>query len=284
MRGGAWAVKARAFTTIWLRAVTQLARERARTMADSDSDEVDVTGAQGFDALRAAPHSRHDCLTHPFDTSDHAAYCPQCYCFVCDIPAGGCTDWASHCHATANAPRWVALRAQAARRRQGEDLAAQRQGQRQRTATADRREDVQRFVHQHVQDPEQEEEEHEEVFAPYKPRYFNHGAEHPDPCVETTSLSFVEPPCPLLPASGAAPVQLPHILATATRRNTLSSLQLEAVMYADLRHGLDLPNGARAGFFLGDGPGVGELPCSCPVSYPISQGEASRGAAARDSP
>jgi len=119
-------------------------------MADSDSDEVEVTGAQGFDALRAAPHSRHDCLTHPFDTSDHAAYCPQCYCFVCDIPAGGCTDWASHCHATANAPRWVALRAQAARRRQGEDLAAQRQGQRRRTATADRREDVQRFVHQHV--------------------------------------------------------------------------------------------------------------------------------------
>ena len=249
-------------------------------MADSDSDEVEVTGAQGFDALRAAPHSRHDCLTHPFDTSDHAAYCPQCYCFVCDIPAGGCTDWASHCHATANAPRWVALRAQAARRRQGEDLAAQRQGQRRRTATADRREDVQRFVHQHVQDPEQEEEEHEEVFAPYKPRYFNHGAEHPDPCVETTSLSFVEPPCPLLPASGAAPVQLPHILATATRRNTLSSLQLEAVMYADARHGLDLPNGARAGFFLGDGPGVGELPCYIP--YP--EGGASRGAAARDSP
>ena len=79
-------------------------------MADSDSDEVEVTGAQGFDALRAAPHSRHDCLTHPFDTSDHAAYCPQCYCFVCDIPAGGCTDWASHCHAVFTDPKWKALR------------------------------------------------------------------------------------------------------------------------------------------------------------------------------
>ena len=224
---------------------------------DSDG-EVEVTGAQGFDALRAAPHSRSDCITHRFDTSDHAAYCPQCYCFVCDIPSGGCTEWASHCHATPNAPRWVALRAQAARRRQGEEIAVQRQGQRRRTATADRREDVQRFVNQHVQDPEQEEEEHEEVFAPYKPRYFNHGAEHPDSCVETTSLSFVEPPCPRLPASGAAPAQLPHILATATRRNTLSSLQLEAVMYADSRHSLDLPDGARAGFFLGDGPGVGK--------------------------
>ena len=54
------------------------------------------------------------------------------------------------------------------------------------------------------------------------------------------------------------PAQLTHILGTATRRNTLSSLQLEAVMYADARHSLHLPSGARAGFFLGDGPGVGK--------------------------
>ena len=60
----------------------------------------------------------------------------------------------------------------------------------------------------------------------YTPRWFQHGAEHPDACVETTSLSFVEPPCPLMPAAeGEAPVQLPHILATAVRRRTLSSLQ-----------------------------------------------------------
>ena len=70
---------------------------------------------------------------------------------------------------------------------------------------------MQRFTNQHVQDPEQEEEEHEEVFAPYKPTYFKYGADHPDPCVETTSLSFVEPPCPTLPASGAAPAQVQRV-------------------------------------------------------------------------
>jgi len=50
---------------------------------DSD-DEVEVTGQQGFDPLRHAPHARNDCLTHRFGQGNDSAYCPQCYCFVCD--------------------------------------------------------------------------------------------------------------------------------------------------------------------------------------------------------
>lgn len=36
----------------------------------------------------------------------------------------------------------------------------------------------------------------------------------------------------------------------------LSSLQLEAISYACQTHDSRLPNGSRAGFFIGDGAGV----------------------------
>lgn len=51
---------------------------------------------------------------------------------------------------------------------------------------------------------------------------------------------------------------LPGILQAATASNSLSALQLEAVAYAGLRHEQTLASGCTAGFFLGDGPGVGK--------------------------
>lgn len=38
----------------------------------------------------------------------------------------------------------------------------------------------------------------------------------------------------------------------------LSNLQLEGVLYACTKHQEILPNGERAGFFIGDGAGVGK--------------------------
>lgn len=40
------------------------------------------------------------------------------------------------------------------------------------------------------------------------------------------------------------------------RTGKLSSLQLEAVAYACQAHETRLPDGSRAGFFIGDGAGV----------------------------
>ncbi|CAN0505883.1 unnamed protein product, partial [Laminaria digitata] len=40
------------------------------------------------------------------------------------------------------------------------------------------------------------------------------------------------------------------------RSGKLSSLQLEAVAYACQAHETRLPDGSRAGFFIGDGAGV----------------------------
>jgi hypothetical protein len=39
----------------------------------------------------------------------------------------------------------------------------------------------------------------------------------------------------------------------------LSALQLEAIVYACQRHEQFLPDGNRAGFFIGDGAGVGKV-------------------------
>ncbi|KAI7841339.1 hypothetical protein COHA_004957 [Chlorella ohadii] len=67
---------------------------------------------------------------------------------------------------------------------------------------------------------------------------------HPDPLVESASLASVPKPQPTFQ----------HAIAEA-----ISDAQLESVIYANLKfHGPRLANGARAGFFLGDGAGVGK--------------------------
>ena len=38
----------------------------------------------------------------------------------------------------------------------------------------------------------------------------------------------------------------------------LSNMQMETVVYAGMRHATQLPNGTTAGFFLGDGVGLGK--------------------------
>ena len=40
-----------------------------------------------------------------------SACCPNCYCYVCDIPASKCDEWASHCKATHTSAHWRDARA-----------------------------------------------------------------------------------------------------------------------------------------------------------------------------
>ena len=79
---------------------------------------------------------------------------------------------------------------------------------------------------------------------------------HPDPVTETSALNSVNPP-PL-----TYKMKIPHSVILG---GCLTNLQLEAILYACDQHQRMLPHdvikgetAVRAGFFMGDGPGVGK--------------------------
>lgn len=88
-----------------------------------------------------------------------------------------------------------------------------------------------------------------ETYADYMPPKLRLGRKHPDPVVETASLSSVEP------VDVTYQLSLPD---ETIRGGLLSALQLEAVVYASQAHEHILPDGTRAGFLIGDGAGVGK--------------------------
>lgn len=88
-----------------------------------------------------------------------------------------------------------------------------------------------------------------ETYADYMPTKLKLGKKHPDPVVETASLSSVEP------ADVWFKVSLPD---ETIKSGSLSALQLEAIVYASQQHEHFLPDGHRAGFLIGDGAGVGK--------------------------
>ncbi|MEQ2307385.1 Protein strawberry notch 1 [Ameca splendens] len=98
---------------------------------------------------------------------------------------------------------------------------------------------------------EEEEEElgHAETYAEYMPMKLKIGLRHPDPVVETSSLSSVSPPDVWYRLS---------IPEEVIDRGCLSALQLEAITYAAQQHETFLPNGDRAAYLIGDGAGVGK--------------------------
>uniref|UniRef100_A0A8C9WCB4 Protein strawberry notch homolog 1 n=1 Tax=Scleropages formosus TaxID=113540 RepID=A0A8C9WCB4_SCLFO len=101
-------------------------------------------------------------------------------------------------------------------------------------------------------EPEEEEEEelaHAETYAEYMPMKLKIGLRHPDPVVETSSLSSVSPPDVWYRLS---------IPEETIDRGWLSALQLEAITYAAQQHETFLPNGDRAAYLIGDGAGVGK--------------------------
>jgi hypothetical protein len=108
-----------------------------------------------------------------------------------------------------------------------------------------------------------------------RPSKLSLGLSHPDPVVETSSLSAVQPP---------EPTYCLNIMDELDETNALSCLQIETIVYACQvgyhpmiivwssynisfvnicvvilqRHLHHLPTGHRAGFFIGDGAGVGK--------------------------
>ncbi|XP_074372399.1 protein FORGETTER 1-like isoform X2 [Apium graveolens] len=88
-----------------------------------------------------------------------------------------------------------------------------------------------------------------ETFTDYRPPKLSIGPPHPDPVVETASLSAVQPPEPTYDL---------RIRDGLERSKALSCLQIETLVYASQKHLQHLPNSTRAGFFIGDGAGVGK--------------------------
>uniref|UniRef100_A0A1A9VB05 Helicase C-terminal domain-containing protein n=1 Tax=Glossina austeni TaxID=7395 RepID=A0A1A9VB05_GLOAU len=88
-----------------------------------------------------------------------------------------------------------------------------------------------------------------ETYAEYWPAKLKLGKKHPDPVVETASLSSVEP-CDVY-YKLAVPSE-------TIQSGQLSALQLESITYASQAHDHLLPDGSRAGFLIGDGAGVGK--------------------------
>ncbi|XP_034481460.1 protein strawberry notch [Drosophila innubila] len=88
-----------------------------------------------------------------------------------------------------------------------------------------------------------------DTYSSYWPSKLKGGSRHPDPVVETATLSSVELP------DITYELALPEKVKNSDR---LSALQLEAVTYACQAHEQLLPSGQRAGFLLGDGAGVGK--------------------------
>ena len=84
----------------------------------------------------------------------------------------------------------------------------------------------------------------ETLYENYVPSKVTQGATHPDHVVETSTLSQLTPP--------DVPEGFDHRLDDAVEAETLSSMQLESVVYASMKHEQRLKDGQRAGFFLGD--------------------------------
>jgi len=87
------------------------------------------------------------------------------------------------------------------------------------------------------------------LFVPYVPAKLTGGKPHPAVIVESASMAAVTPP---------DITYKPHLAAEIVSEGLLSDIQLARVIYAGQRHEQRLPDGSRAGFFVGDGTGVGK--------------------------
>ena len=103
-------------------------RLKAPRLANHDSDDLQVVGVLG-DTAADFPHARCDCTTTKFSAgrarltvAGNASTCPQCYCYVCQVPASECSQWTSrdarrpaHCNAHGKLALWIGLRGTHAR-------------------------------------------------------------------------------------------------------------------------------------------------------------------------
>jgi protein strawberry notch len=87
------------------------------------------------------------------------------------------------------------------------------------------------------------------VFVSYVCAKLKGGVAHPSNIVESASMASVTPP---------NITYHPRLPSEIIEQGKLSVIQMERIIYAGQRHEQRLPDGARGGFFVGDGTGVGK--------------------------
>ena len=90
------------------------------------------------------------------------------------------------------------------------------------------------------------------IFTPYIPKRVPIHCEHPAKIVESTTLAGAT-----LPSLNYRE-NLPDICTKMLSNSVLSAIQLETVKFVGMRHQKILPSKERAGYFIGDGTGVGK--------------------------
>ena len=90
-----------------------------------------------------------------------------------------------------------------------------------------------------------------EVYSTYvvQKARFKGAVKHPANIVESATMASVEPP---------DVTYTPTLPAEVVKEGRLSDVQIEAITYAGQRHSQTLPSGVRAGYWIGDGTGVGK--------------------------
>ena len=78
--------------------------EKAQISALDEDDGIEFVGGN-VEIAMDMPHQRESCYKFPFSTSKlevntNQRYCPNCYCYVCEVKASDCTEWKIHCNAT----------------------------------------------------------------------------------------------------------------------------------------------------------------------------------------
>ena len=193
----------------------------------------------GSQAMRDMPHARFDCLVHKFPAQPMPdkckVACDKCYCWLCDDAWTNCKDWSAHCVCDGTPP-WATERLKLKQKAQASKLStvpaadvaarfaaavAAADGSAASASADDQQQDQ--------QETDQKDEENEELFSEYQPRHLVGGQPHPDPIVETTSLSFAE--LPKIKHTFSAPLKRIHEPTSAANPygGSLSKAQLETV-------------------------------------------------------
>lgn len=76
------------------------ARRGRRRQEDDEVGFVQETHA--WDPNRDMVHFRYTCSKYPFKRQRYPVklqYCPNCFCYVCDVLSSACASWDSHCRA-----------------------------------------------------------------------------------------------------------------------------------------------------------------------------------------
>jgi hypothetical protein len=86
---------------------------RSQDASDSSlqSSRHSLDGTNRADTLADYPHARGDCVVHPFANGTVEKNCPNCYCYVCDVPVRECKTWINHCQAVQGDEHWQHERA-----------------------------------------------------------------------------------------------------------------------------------------------------------------------------